>query len=285
MANTQILRRRIKSAQNVSKSTKAMQMIAASKLKKAQDATFSSRPYVQKLQTVTASVRQNVQKDASHPYLTPQAATGKRLLVALSPDKGLCGGLITNLLREYAKSQKDDTLHVVVGKKIEHYVARLNKDLVASFPFGNTLPKFDMVYPIVSLINDYYLNKKVDEVYILYTEFVNVFTQKALVKQLLPLVDVPEEVAVSNQPFQLFEPNVQTLLPKLLSHQLEMTVYQYLLENYLSEQSARMLAMQNATDNAKDIIEALRLEYNKARQQKITSEILDISSAAIALQG
>ncbi|MDP3726852.1 MAG: FoF1 ATP synthase subunit gamma, partial [bacterium] len=158
------------------------------------------------------------------------------------------------------------------------YVLHLGNELIASFPFGTTLPSFDVVYPIVSIINDYFLGKKVSAVSILSPQFTSFFIQKPLVTPLLPITLAPEAKTLA--PFSLFEPGPAEILPGLLKHYLEMSLYQRLLESYLSEQAARMLAMQNATDNAKDIIEELTLEYNKARQEKITSEILDISSVS-----
>jgi F-type H+-transporting ATPase subunit gamma len=145
---------------------------------------------------------------------------------------------------------------------------------IASFEFGTTLPSYDAVYPIMSIIDDYFLNDKVSEVYIANSNFVNVFSQTPTIKKILPVVfeetDQPESDAI-------FEPSAGELLPGLIRHYLEISVYQAFLESYLSEQSARMLAMQNATNNAKDIIEELKLLYNKSRQEKITNEILDIS--------
>lgn len=283
MASTLALKRRIKTAQNVSKTTKAMQMIAASKLKRGQNATVASKPYVTKLQSLTKSLTERVGGDINHPYMDTTAETGKTLLLIFSPDKGLCGGLVSNLLREFVQNTNSDQyIYVGYGKKIEHYLTRMGKNVLASFPFGTTIPTFDAIYPLSSLIQEYFVGKKVDRVQVLSTDFVSLFTQKPSLKTILPL-KVEENVNQADQQktFTLFEPNAQALIPPLFKHYLEMVLYQHLLENYVSEQAARMMAMQNATDNAKDIISALTLEYNKARQQKITNEILDISSAAL----
>ncbi|MBI2034365.1 MAG: ATP synthase F1 subunit gamma [Candidatus Levybacteria bacterium] len=282
MATLHILKRRIKAAQNVSKTTRAMQMIAASKLKRAQEAALSSRPYVDKLTVLTQGINRKISDEQKHPYLELKKDTGKTLIILLAPDKGLCGGLITNLLREFLTlTDKEKAVsYVVVGKKAESSVIHLNTEVIASFPFGNTLPTFDMVYPIAKLIDDHYLSGKVHAVKILYTNFVSIFSQKPVTATLLP-VTLPQETIEQQNTVTLFEPNFTDLIPTLLKHYLEMAIYQYLLESYVSEQASRMIAMQNATTNAKDIIADLQLEYNKSRQSKITNEILDITGSRI----
>ncbi len=288
MANTLALRRRIKTAQNVSKTTRAMQMIAASKLKRAQEAATSSRPYVEKLMELSRRMRPdgNANPEELSPYMRDETITGKTLYVIISPDKGLCGGLVTNLVREYLKHRHDDkSLFITVGKKIEGTIAATNKNLLASFPIGLTLPSFDMVEPIAEIIADYFLNKKVDKVKIITTHFTSVFSQAPKVTNLLPVkLEEADEIRTAKQSEKLFEPSMEKLLPPLLKRYIDMVLYQHLLENYASEQAARMLAMQNATNNAKDIVTDLKLLYNKARQEKITKEILDISSAAVAME-
>jgi len=280
MANLLQLKRRIRAATNVSKTTRAMQMIAVSKLKKAQDATLSGRPYVEKLSMITQNVSRNLGETFTHPHMQKNQINKKLVLVA-SPDKGLCGGLVTNLIREIASfdSQNKDSVYLSVGKKIETFVGSLNKELVASFKFGTTLPSFDIVLPIAKIINEYFLNSKVGSVKIIYTSFLSVFSQKPNIANLLP-IEFPKDT-ISNS-FTLFEPIPQKLLPPLLNHFLEMKIYQTLLESFASEQGARMVAMQNATDNALEIAQDLQLEYNKGRQEKITNEILDIGGASFA---
>lgn len=296
MANTQLLRRRIKTAQNVSKTTKAMQMIAASKLKRAQDAALASRPYVEKLTSLTKNLARKLEQEQLHPYMKENVSE-KTLLIVLSPDKGLCGGLITNLLREYFKfNQNENYSLITIGKKIEYQAVKSNNTLLASFPIGNTLPSFAMVPPLQKIIDEEFLSGRVSSVQILYSNFVNVFTQIPVIVPLLPVritdekhllfrstntkTPATEEKESEQHAFELYEPEPSQMLPQLLKHYIEMNLYHYLLESHLAEQAARMLAMQNATDNARDIITQLTLEYNKARQEKITNEILDISSGA-----
>ena len=277
MATLHVLKRRIKAAQNVSKTTRAMQMIAASKLKRAQEAALASRPYVDKLTALTQGISGKISDEQKHPYLEFQKG-GKTLIIFLSPDKGLCGGLITNLLREFLTltDKEKDVSYIVVGKKAESSVVHLNTEIIASLLFGSTLPTFDMVYPIAKLIDDHYLKAKAYTVKILYTHFASIFSQKPILATLLP-VTIPQETQETQNTATLFEPNFSGLVPTLLKHYLEMAIYQYLLESYVSEQASRMIAMQNATNNARDIIADLQLEYNKSRQLKITNEILDIT--------
>lgn len=256
-----------------------MQMLAASKLKRAQDATLASRPYVDKLTEMSNTLSYRVENVAAHPFLQRRSDTDKKLLIVIAPDKGLCGGLITNLARElYAISRDKNFLILSVGKKIERHVAKLTNEVVATFPFGTTLPTRDAVFPITNIVEEYYLTSKVNSVHVLSTHFVSIFSQKPILAPLLPLsLDSKNETSTQT----LFEPSVSAILNTLLKHYLEMALYQHLLESFVSEQGARMIAMQNATDNAKEIIEELTLSYNKARQAKITSEILDISSSSV----
>lgn len=282
MASILALKRRITAAQNVSKTTKAMQMIAASKLKKAQNATLAARPYVTKLTSVTSNISGKLDEEQIiHPYIKPKTLVLKTLAIVLSPDKGLCGGLITNLLREFFTYQtaNKNTSYITIGKKVEGQVAHLGSNVIASFPFGNTLPTMDMVYPIIRLIDQYYMSGQVDSVKIITTHFESVFKQAPKITTILPLADMPASKTEENNVSYLVEPSAQEIIAPLLKHYLEMVVFQHLLECFLSEQAARMLAMQNASTNANDIIQELKLEYNKTRQAKITSEILDITGA------
>lgn len=279
MATLLNLRRRMKTASNVSKTTKAMQMIAASKLKKAQEGAENSKPYVEKLDLLTKAIETKIDKDNLHEYMKTPLDTNAKLLIVISPDKGLCGGLVTNLIREvlHFSTTNSKVYYLTIGKKSEKAVASLNKDIIASFPFGTTLPQFDMVFPILKIVDEYFFSKKISEVKILSTKFDSVFSQTAKFNTLLP-VKLEQEKQTSSK--TLFEPSIDLLLPDLLKHYLEMVIYQSLLESYASEQSSRMIAMKNATDNAIDIISELRLEYNKTRQEKITNELLDIGGGA-----
>lgn len=279
MANILYLKKRIQTAQNVSKTTKAMQMIAASKLKRAQEAALTSRPYVEKLTTLSQNLASKVEKENLHPYMIDNGGE-KVLTIVISPDKGLCGSLITNIIKEVIVSENKNTSYVVLGKKLESALGRLNKEIVASFPLGTTLPPFDIVYPLLQLVDDYFLNKKFSKINIISAKFVSIFTQKAETETLLPIKLESQEIKNETS---LFEPSVNELLPDILRHYLEIGIYHSIVETYASEQAARMIAMKNATDNANDVIQELELEYNKGRQEKITNEILDIGGATLAL--
>jgi F-type H+-transporting ATPase subunit gamma len=278
MASIIALKRRIQVAQNVSKTTRAMQMIAASKLKRAQDAALLSRPYVEKLTEMTLNTASRVEKENLHDYMKEKNGD-KNLILVISPDKGLAGSLVSNLTREMINTKTKDTVFITVGRKADLASAKLGNEIIGSFPFGTTLPSFGLVYPILQLIDENFLKGKVSKVQILTTKFISIFTQKPALVDLLPVKLNMENKSESQM---LFEPNLEELLPNLLRHYVEMTVYQNILESYASEQAARMIAMKNATDNAKELVQELRLEYNKGRQEKITNEILDISSATFA---
>lgn len=280
MASLLLLKRKIKTTQNVSKTTKAMQMIAASKLNKAQSATLASRPFVDKITSLTKGVSSKLEEEQKHPYLKDNPSQ-KTLAIVFAPDKGLCGSLVTNLLREVIDfdSENKNTQYVVIGKKAQSGLLGLGEEIVASFDLGTVLPKFDQVLPLMEIINQKFISGEVGKVKIIYTNFKNVFSQVPQVQDLLPLKLEIEEV--KERSLTIFEPNAKTLLPGLLRQYLEMNLYQYFLETYLSFQAAQMIAMQNATNNALDLVKNLKLEYNKTRQEKITNEILDIGSAAI----
>lgn len=279
MANLLALKRRIQVAQNVSKTTRALQMISASKLKKAQDAALSGRPYVEKLTEVSMNLASSIEKEKLHSYMKINSKT-ETLTIVISPDKGLAGSLISNLFKELINSEEKGTLYIAVGKKAENFLVRSGRNVLASFSFGTNLPSFDIVYPLIKLIDEQFLGGKVGKVRIVSSKFQSVFTQKAESSGILP-VSLPH--VEKKDETMVFEPNAEYLLPQILSHFLEMSIYQNILETYASEQAARMIAMKNATDNAKDVISELKLEYNKGRQEKITNEILDIAGATIAL--
>lgn len=288
MATLISLKRRIKAAQNISKTTRAMQMIAASRLKKAQEATLSGRPYVEKLTQLTKEASAKTVDAKKHPFMKNSSSLDKTLLVVISPDKGLCGGLITNLLKEYLSFAKNESPSVIIlGKKLENQVVKTNKEILATFQFGTTLPSFSSIFPIIKLIEESYLSGQVSSVKVLFANFEGFFSQKPNVLQILPVTMENSEPGkkLNSLDDMIIEPSLEEIVPTLLKHYLEMTFYQCVLESYLSEQAARMLAMQNATNNAKDIIEDFKLEYNKTRQAKITSELLDITGGRSMANG
>lgn len=281
MATLLALKRRIQAAQNVSKTTKAMQMIAASKLKRAQNAILNFRPYAEKLTYLTQDITSKLEEKHFHPYLQKKDNATKTLVVVVAPDKGLCGALIAKIAHVLLNFQhaNPNAIYLTIGKKIERLVASFNKEIVATFNFGTIVPSFDKIYPIITILDDNFTRGEAREVKILFSQFQSVFSQKIVISDILP-ISLPQEVKPTK--VTIFEPKAQELLSMLLPHYLEITVYRALLESYASEQGARMIAMQNATDNALEIARDLNLEYNKARQERITNEILDISGVSFA---
>lgn len=275
--NLQQLKRRIKTAQNISQIAKAMEMISASKIKRAQNAVENNTPYAQRITSLTQAIIQNTKKsELTHPYITGNKAN-RTMLIVLSPDKGLSGSLNTNLYKKFFEMDNRGSDVVTVGRKAELFSARIGSNLVATFPMGTALPHFGKVYEITKLVNDYYMTGKVSRVGVLFPEFITIFTQTPAVETLLPLVNEPQEDA--NTPY-IFEPSAKALLEELLPYYLEIKIYNLLIQTFTSEQAARMVAMQNAKNAARDIADYLTLAYNKSRQERITNEILDLANSA-----
>ena len=275
--NLQLLRRRIKTSKNIAQIAKAMEMISASKIKKAQEAVQNNKPYAQRILDFTTRVSRNTEQKISHPYLETNESE-KKLIIAFSPDRGLCGGLNTSLSKLFLQIPQDDYV-ITNGKRAGQFISKTGIQPVAAFDSGTTLPSYERVYQLVELINEYYLTKKVSKVEVIYPDFVSFFTQTPTQKTILPL-QIPSGESTSLSSY-IFEPNAEKLLLELLPYYLEINIYSILLEAYTSEQAARMMAMQNAKNNALDIAEFLTLSYNKSRQEKITNEILDLNSGQL----
>lgn len=274
--NLQILKRRIKTAKNISQIAKAMEMIAASKIKRAQNMIEGHKPYAQAIiehaQGILRSIQQN---NIKHPYLlkNPQ---NKRLLIVISPDKGLCGSLITNMVRRLLEEDFKNSFVITIGRKLERTLLRLEANLIATFPMGTAFPNYSFVFPLIELINEYYIQKKVSVVEVMYPEFTSIFTQTPTLKKILP-ISLPD-MHGKEENIYLIEPSQDELLDSLLPYYLEITLYSFLIEAHTSEQAARMIAMQNAKNNANDIADTLTLTYNKSRQERITNELLDLTN-------
>ena len=291
MPSTRDIRRRIKSVKNTAQITKAMQMVASSKMRKAQLAALAGRPYAKLMNTMLADVSGDA-KDFTHPLLEKRGGK-KRCVVLVSTDKGLCGALNSNLTREAFKYDKDMTVFVCAGKKGAQFVARNKRNLAAEFTYKDT-PLFAEARAISKFVQDLFLKGEVDSVEVLYTNFISTLVQKPEAQPLLPVgelkgvqagvsgVETSVVLEKSGVEFQ-FEPGADAVLGSLLPHYLNFQIYQILLEAKASEQSSRMVAMKNATDNAKQLIKDLTLEYNKLRQANITKELLEITTAQMAL--
>jgi F-type H+-transporting ATPase subunit gamma len=289
MPSTRDIRRRIKSVKNTAQITKAMQMVAASKMRKAQQSALAGRPYAQLMNKVLAAVAAGATED-SHPFLQKREG-GRRCVILVSTDKGLCGGLNSNLMREAAKFEPD-TVWIAAGRKGSQFLARTQRRMVAEFTFKDA-PLFSEARAIAKFGGDLFLKGEVNRVDILFTNFISTLVQKPEVRQLLPISEVTavkagmgadKGGALPETPGEfLFEPSQKQVLAALLPHCGNFQIYQILLEAKASEHSARMVAMKNATDNAVQFIKDLTLEYNKLRQANITKELLEIASAAMAM--
>jgi len=287
MPSTRDIRRRIKSVKNTAQITKAMQMVASSKMRKAQLAALAGRPYAQQMNTMLADATASA-TEFTHP-LMEQRGGKKRAVILVSTDKGLCGALNSNLTREAMKFDKDTTVFICAGKKGAQFVSRTKRQLAAEFTYKDA-PLFAEARAISKFAQDLFLKGEVDHVDVLYTNFVSTLVQKPEVTTLLPIGEIKgvqagvhgeatsTELKTSGLEFQ-FEPRADKVLSELLPHYLNFQVFQFLLEAKASEHSSRMVAMKNATDNAKQLIKDLTLEYNKARQAGITQEILEIAAA------
>ncbi|HZL43486.1 MAG TPA: ATP synthase F1 subunit gamma [Verrucomicrobiae bacterium] len=291
MPSTRDIRRRIKSVKNTAQITKAMQMVAAAKMRKAQQSALAGRPYAALMNEVLAEVTKD-SGDFSHPLLERREG-GRRAVILVSTDKGLCGSLNTNLFREASKFDRATVVFITAGRKAALFASRTKRQLAAEFTFKDA-PLFSEARAISRFAQDMFAKGDVNGVDILFTRFVSTMVQKPETATLLPVGEITGVAAglhshASHEPLVggatefLFEPSAEQVLGALLPHYLNFKVYQILLEAKASEQSARMVAMKSATDNANQLIKDLTLEYNKLRQANITKELLEISSAAMSL--
>ena len=288
MASLRDIRRRIRSVKNTAQITKAMQMVAASKMRKAQEAALNGRPYAILLNRVLVSLRNRVDQNL-HPLLEKRDVKSE-LVVLLSTDKGLCGGLNTNLFREATSFDTQKTKFVSVGRKGTQFLARTKRNMIADFPLKER-PTFLETKAISKFLIERFLSGDADKVTVLFPRFVNTLTQKPTVLPLLPITSLEEAglTGASEAPIPeaagdiIFEPSPEKILAEIVPYYVHFELYQMLLGTRASEHSARMVAMKSATDNAKDIVKDLTLEYNKARQAAITKELLEISTAQLAL--
>lgn len=295
-ANTRDIRRRIKSVKNTAQITKAMQMVAASKMRKAQAVAIASRPYAQELARLLLPFSGLSADDESftHPLLQERSG-GRELVLLISTDKGLCGALNTNLLREISNFDPAHTDFVCVGRKGIQFLTRGRYSVLADFEIKDNFTFFN-AESVAKFCMDQFLSGNVNRVSVLYTNFVNTLTQRVDRQQLVPIkslevgrVELSDEdgssdtAAAADVPEYILEPNGRDFLDSLLPHFIFFKVYHYLLEARASEHSARMVAMKSATDNAKQLIKDLTLEYNKVRQASITTEILEIATAQMVL--
>jgi len=274
------IRRRIGSVKNIKQITRAMQFVAASKLKRAQDATLQSRPYRDKLDEVLADVAA-VLSDEDHPLLARREG-GTRLLVLFTTDRGLAGSLNTNTIRLASKEvveHQGDLRVVTVGRKGTSAMRRARVPIAAAFDGFGDKPAFASVLPLARLVTDDFLAGGYSTVDLVHPRFVSTLVQRPVVDRLLPIVAAFETDGIPGNQF-LWEPSASTVLERLLPRYVATRIYQAVLETTASEQSSRMVAMRNATDNAQELIEDLTLTYNKVRQANITREMIEIATGA-----
>jgi len=292
MANTREIRRRIRSVENTAKITNAIQLVAASKMRRAQDRALQARPYAEKMQAVLGHLSGVAgEPETAHPLLE-RRDVNETTVILITPDRGLCGGLIANLERHTGEivlgpeaGGSGDISMIPVGRKGGDYFQRFGIDFRASFQELGDYPGLAETQPISRIAIDDYTDGKVDQVLLVYASFVNTVTQVPVTVPILPVEPPASGEESSGETQYIFEPSPQEVLADLLPRYVDLLVYQAVLEAAASEQSARMVAMRNATDAANDMISDLTLVYNKARQEQITSELLDITGGVEALKG
>ncbi|GHT08225.1 ATP synthase gamma chain [Endomicrobiia bacterium] len=273
--NLQQLKKRIKTSDSIAQIAKAMEMIAASKIRKAQNYVEKHNPYARKIKYMVQRILTD--KDLYDEIEKfSKERKGKRLIYIISPDKGLCGGLVVNLFKKVSFNVQSSDYVVAIGKKSANDATRYNYNMLASFGMGTSFPKYDDIYPIIDIAKKLYISGEVTKVSVIYTEFKNMLVQKPAIEEILPVK--PDKSFKENKMDYIFEPDPQQVLEDLLPYYFEVEFYSAFMNAYASEQAARMTAMKNAKDNANDISASLTNIYNKSRQEKITNEILDLAN-------
>ena len=287
MAGGREIKTKIKSVQNTRKVTRALEMVSASKIRKAQDRMKASRPYARAMKQVIGHLAQ-ANSEFHHPYLVERKDIKRVGYVIVSSDRGLAGGLNNNLFRKLLgeirnwQQQGVEVDVVTIGQKATVFFRRIKVDMLASVTHLGDTPHVDQLVGVIKVMLDAYSSGKVDKVFLVYNDFVNTMTQRAAFDQLLPLP--PSDTAVAPHDWDyIYEPDAQTVLEHVLTRYIESLVYQAVMENVASEHAARMVAMKAASDNATKLIGTLNLVYNKARQAAITQEISEIVGGAAAV--
>jgi len=295
MPSLREMRVRIRSVSNIAQVTRALQAVSASRVRRAQQAVQATRPYATKAWEVLQHLALQPGRDNVHPLLTQRASIQRILVVLISSDRGLAGAYNANIVRfglESFRSAPAPVRYVIVGRKGREMLSRRRVDILAEFSGMPAEPRFADVSAIGKLVVDEYLSNRADQVHLVYTDFVNLLRQDPTSKLLLPLQVRGDgarvmrfgEAAAGPQPAYLYEPGQAELIDQIVPRFTALQLYHALLESIASEQAARMVAMQSATQNASELVGALRLDYNKARQQAITSEMLDIVGGVEALR-
>lgn len=287
MAGGREIKTKIKSVQNTRKVTRALEMVSASKIRKAQDRMKASRPYARAMKQVIGHLAQ-ANSEYRHPFLVEREEVKRVGYVIVSSDRGLAGGLNNNLFRKVladVRQWQDKGIGVdvvTIGQKASTFFRRIKVDMLASVTHLGDVPRLDQLIGVIKVMLDAYESGKVDRVYLVYNDFVNTMTQRAAFDQLLPLA-AADSLDTRHDWDYIYEPDAQTVLEHVLTRYVESLVYQAVLENVASEHAARMVAMKAASDNASKLIDTLNLVYNKARQAAITQEISEIVGGAAAV--
>ena len=288
MAGAREIRTKIKSVANTRKVTRALEMVSASKIRKAQDLMRGSRPYTKAMRQVMGHVAK-ANSEFKHPILAGERPQIKRVgYIIVSTDRGLCGGLNANLFRKLLAEIRDQQSKgieidvVTIGSKASAFFRRLKVNVVGSVTHLGERPQISQLIGVIKVMLDAYSARRVDRVNLAYNDFVNTMTQQASVHALLPLPPAEEFASAHNWDY-LYEPDAETVMEHVLTRYVESLVYQAVLENVASEHAARMVAMKSASDNATKLIGTLQLIYNKARQAAITQEISEIVGGAAAV--
>ena len=287
MAGSKEIRNKIKSVQNTRKITKAMEMVAASKMRKAQDRMRAARPYADKIRNVAAHLSK-AHPEYKHPFLIHREKVANVGLIVVSSDKGLCGGLNTNVLRmslAQMKAWEGNKLGVAVsaiGNKGFGFMNRVGGNVKSHVTGLGDAPHMDKLIGPIKVMLDAYIAGEIDQLFICFTRFINTMKQEPVLEQLLPLTGEKLGSAEGHWDY-IYEPDAKTVIDDLMTRYIESLIYHAVAENMASEQSARMVAMKSASDNAKNVIGELKLVYNKARQAAITKEISEIVGGAAAV--
>ncbi len=281
MANLRDIRRRIKSVKNTAQITRAMQLVAAAKMKKAQDQALAGREYSKQLNGVLQDISEGF-SEATHALLEKRSGS-RELVLIISTDKGLCGAINTILAKVVRKQTSADADYVTVGRKLRIMMEKLGRKVIADFSVKDPVPFAD-ARAIATLLSKQFLDGNYDKVTVAFTRFVNTMSQQPEVVQLLPVETPTDHADVTATNDFLFEPSPADVLSAILPLYINFRVFQALVEARASEHSARMVAMKSATDNAKKFIKELTLEYNKLRQGAITAELLEITTAMKAME-
>jgi len=287
MAGAREIRTKIKSVQNTRKVTRALEMVSASKIRKAQDLMRSSRPYARLMRQVIGHIA-HANVEFKHPFLVERSEVKRVGYVVVSTDRGLCGGLNSNLFRKLLVEIREwqgkgvEVDVVCIGQKATQFFRRLKVNMVGSVTHLGEKPQIAQLIGVIKVMLDEYIAGRVDRLNLAYNDFVNTMTQKGTVAPLLPLPP-SDELATTHAWDYIYEPDAETVLEHVLTRYIESLVYQAVLENLASEHAARMVAMKSASDNATKAIGTLTLIYNKARQAAITQEISEIVSGAAAV--